>query len=304
MYSDMLLKIVKIERPQFLFGVFLFFVIGSLLAVLFNASFILSKFILGYAALLPASLAVNYINDYFDVEVDRNCKRTPISGGSGILVKNPELREPSKWLGIVLIGLSLLIAGVFAFIFSSPEFFLLMAMGNFIVWSYSAPPLKLSYRGLGEISTGLTGIILPGLGYSALAGTLNLPFIIFTIPMILYQLIIIISVEIPDLESDQLGGKNTLIASRGIEFGFKFIAICGMLATLSFLIIPFTNLFPSIIDFRILAIISLVPLSLGIVGLVKEHSNWVYTTKIAIQDLISLFVTAILFIGYFIYLVK
>lgn len=302
MDSKILIKLAKIERPQFLLGVFLFYLIGALLAMILNASFDLNKFILGYAALLAASLAVNFVNDYFDVDVDRHADPTPISGGSGILVENPGLREPSKWLGIGFIILSLLIAAIFSFIFSSPQFFLLMALGNFIVWFYSAPTLKFSYRGFGEISNGFVGIIIPGLGYSALNGGLNLPFLIFALPMILYQLFTIFSVEIPDLEADRKGGKNTLIARRGREFGFNAIAICGLSATLLFIIIPFSHLYPSSMDFRILFLISLVPLGFGFWGLLKRPDDHGLATKIATYNLTSLFIAAILFIGYFIYL--
>ena len=88
--------------------------------------------------------------------------------------------------------------------------------------------------------------------------------------MLFLQLLFTISVEIPDMEGDRLGGKMTWIASKGREFGFKIISISGILATISFLLLPFTNLFPAIIDFRIVAAISLIPLSLGIIGLGKK----------------------------------
>jgi 1,4-dihydroxy-2-naphthoate octaprenyltransferase len=40
------------------------------------------------------------------------------------------------------------------------------------------------------------------------------------------------------MEGDKLGGKITWIASKGREFGFKIIAISGLLATVSFFILP------------------------------------------------------------------
>jgi len=46
--------------------------------------------------------------------------------------------------------------------------------------------------------------------------TLDLLFLIFVLPSMLYSLAFIVSVEIPDLESDRLGGKNTLIVKRGV----------------------------------------------------------------------------------------
>jgi 1,4-dihydroxy-2-naphthoate octaprenyltransferase len=95
MYLDML-KIIKLGRPQFLFGGFLLFTMGALLAVLFNAPFSSDKFIFGYFILALALLALHYSNDYFDMNADQFIKPTPISGGSGILIENPNLRNFQK----------------------------------------------------------------------------------------------------------------------------------------------------------------------------------------------------------------
>lgn len=56
-------------------------------------------------------MAIHYANDYFDYELDKFGKPTPFTGGSGILVENPELRGISKNLSIMFIFLSL-IAGI------------------------------------------------------------------------------------------------------------------------------------------------------------------------------------------------
>ena len=74
----------------------MYFLIGALFAVLLNAQFVLSKFIWGFLILFMASMAIHYANDYFDFEVDKYGTVTPFSGGSGILVENPELKEYQK----------------------------------------------------------------------------------------------------------------------------------------------------------------------------------------------------------------
>ena len=213
---DVMLKIVKLGRPQFLVGGFLLFCIGVFLAVLFGAEFLLNKFLLGYSILFTAHLAVHYSNDYFDADADQYVEPTAISGGSGILVENPELKPFSKWFAIFLIILSLFLAAVFMIIFSySIWFFVFVLFGNFLAWFYSAPPVKLVYRRLGEISTVLTGIILPGMGYFTIMGALDMPFVIFAVPIAFLQLFFISSVEMPDMEGDKLGGKITMIVSMG-----------------------------------------------------------------------------------------
>ena len=82
-----IIKIIKLGRPLYLAGDFLLFLMGALLAVLLNAEFIWSKFILGYSILLIAHLAVHYSNDYFDFEVDKHTGSNLITGGSGVLIE-------------------------------------------------------------------------------------------------------------------------------------------------------------------------------------------------------------------------
>jgi 1,4-dihydroxy-2-naphthoate octaprenyltransferase len=302
--TSTIIKIIKLGRPQYLAGDFLLFIMGALLAVLLNAEFVWSKFVLGYLILLTAHLAVHYSNDYFDFEVDSYTGSNFITGGSGVLVENPELKKFSIRFSLFLMGLSIFLAAAFTFIFNYPiTFFLFLLFGNLLAWYYTAPPIKLVYRRLGEVANIIAVIIFLGTGYFAMMGTLDLPFAIFSIPVIFFQIIFINSFELPTLEGDKLGNKITWIVSKGREFGFKLNAICGVLATLSFIIIPYTHIFPSNIDFRILVFISLISLILGFYALFKGRFDVESTTKIAKINVAALFLMTLLIDGYFIYLV-
>lgn len=138
---DTIVKIIKLGRPMFLFDGFLLFVIGALLAVIFNAEFNLSKFLFGYSILLLCHLAVHYSNDYYDSKTDKFFGPSPISGGSGILIENPELKEFSKYFAVLLNFSSVALAAVFTVIYSyTIGFFLLALFGNLLAWFYTAPP--------------------------------------------------------------------------------------------------------------------------------------------------------------------
>ena len=91
-----LLKFIKLGKPQFAVGLFFYFSLGALLGVLFNAQFVLSKFILGFAIIFLSTWAVHYHNDYFDFDSDQYGIPTAISGGSGVLIEHPEWRNKSK----------------------------------------------------------------------------------------------------------------------------------------------------------------------------------------------------------------
>ena len=303
--TSTIFKIIKLGRPQYLGGNFLLFSMGALLAILLHADFILTKFILGYSILFAAHFAVHYSNDYFDFEVDHYTEPSAISGGSGILVENPELKEFSKWFSILIMGISILLAAAFTVIFKYPiTFFLFLFFGNLLAWFYTAPPIKLVYRRLGEVANIIAVIIFLGTGYFVLMGTLDLPFFIFSIPVIFLQIIFINSFEIPTMEGDKLGNKITWIVLKGREFAFKINVISGLLATLSFILIPYTNLFPTIIDFRVLTLISLIALIMGITALVKKWFDMETATKFATINVAALFLMSFLIDIYFIYLIK
>jgi 1,4-dihydroxy-2-naphthoate octaprenyltransferase len=218
---------------------------------------------------------VNYGNDYFDIEVDRLNEASPISGGSGVLLKNPELMTLSKWIAICLMAISMALAVIFALVFGFPASFVaLVVSGNGLIWFYSAPPLRLSYRGLGEIATMLgAGLMLPCLGYFIMRGSLDSLLWVFSFPFVLYALSIIVSVEMPDMEGDSKGRKCTLVVRKGRRFGFVLIALANLLATLYLSVISKSNPTLVSVDLRPIAIFSLPPLATGILGLIERTED-------------------------------
>ena len=303
MNFNTILKIVRLGRLQFILGGFLFFCAGALLALLLNAQFNLEKFIMGYVALFAAHLSVSYSNDYFDFEVDQFQKPTRFSGGSGVLVDNPELREFSKNFALFLMGLSIFMAITTTILFQLPvSFFILILCGNLLGWYYSAPPLRLSYNGLSELATALTGFIVPGVGYVILMGKLDLNFLIFAIPLMLYELLFIVNVEIPDMDADSFGGKKTVVVTYGCHFGFIIGAIAALMATLSFFLMPLIINIPPI-SWGMLFIFSLFPLSFGILSARKKSIKRKSALKLANYNILSLSVFIIMVNTYFVYLI-
>lgn len=295
-------KIIVLGRFQFIFGGFMFFCAGALFALLLNAEFNLNKFLLGYAALFAAQLSVSYSNDYFDVDVDKLQEPTRFSGGTGVLVKNSDLRKFSKNFSLLLIVISLVLAMVGTVIFNLPiSFLILIVAGNILGWFYSAPPIKLSYRGLSEFATVLTGFIVPGIGYVVLMGKLDLTFLIFTIPLMFYELFFILNVEIPDMEADDLGGKKNLIVAYGREFGFVLAAAAALISTLIYLSMALIIPNHSNINWFIITIFSLLPLITGIMGAVNKPLIRFQAIKWVGYNITSLSILVILINAYFIF---
>jgi 1,4-dihydroxy-2-naphthoate polyprenyltransferase len=294
---------LRISRSQFLIAGLALFAFGALFAVRQGAPFSLSRLLLGYLIILPAHLAVNFSNDYFDVGVDKRDGATPISGGSGVLLEHPELRTPVKWIALALIGCSLGMGLVFLRMYEYPFWmFGFVVIGNLVGWYYSAPPFRLSYRGLGEPAFLLIGgFLLPGMGYLAVKGTLDLAGASLLIPLLLYSLASILSLEIPDMETDRLGEKQTWVARKGRGFGFTIVGICLLAATGYFFLSPFRSLWQVPADFQILGLFSLLPLSVGMFGLIQKPLDREPATRLAILNVISLAVLSLLADSYFVY---
>jgi 1,4-dihydroxy-2-naphthoate octaprenyltransferase len=268
-------KLLQLARPQFLITSVALFTMGAAWAIILGSPFSLGRILLGYLIILPAHLSVSFSNDYFDVEADKHGKPSPFSGGNGILVEQPQLRKPALWIAILLNLCSIGLGILFLLKYSYPLWFLgYVVASNLIGWIYSAPPFKLVYRGYGEWLTAFTsGCILPGMGLLVVSGNITRDGLLFMLPLTLYGLVFILSVEIPDMEADRLGEKKTWVAQKGRRFGFTAIGLLLLIATGYFFLIPYLSSHLLPLDFRLLGMFSLLPLAIGFLGLVKRPVN-------------------------------
>ena len=123
------------------------------------------------------------------------------------------------------------------------------------------------------------------------------------VPLTLYGLVSILSVEIPDVEDDRLSNKKTWVASWGRAFGFTFAGGLLLAATSYFFTFPLFNerLIP--LDLRVLGLFSLLPLGAGLSGLVTRPLDREPATRLATRIVITLAVFSVLVDGYLFYLI-
>jgi putative NADPH-quinone reductase/1,4-dihydroxy-2-naphthoate octaprenyltransferase len=177
------------------------------------------RYWLGYGFLFCAEAATVFSNEWFDFESDRNNRHHgPFNGGSRVLVQGDiSFRQMGLGIGIALLlaaacaGMLLTGAGVGGAASAALLLMLLFALG------YTVPPLKLSWRGLGELDVGLThslGVVLCGYLLQGGGWRDAFPWLV-SLPMFLAILPSIIVAGFPDLEADRLAGKRTLAARLG-----------------------------------------------------------------------------------------
>jgi 1,4-dihydroxy-2-naphthoate octaprenyltransferase len=299
-----LIKVIKLARPQFLLASLVLFIMGAAWAIILGAEPGFWKLFWGYLIVFCAQLSVSFSNDYFDADSDRYGDPSLFAGGSGILVKNPEMNGFSWKAAVSLICFSLFLGFTFTIYYGFPFwFFGLIVIGNLLGWYYAAPPVRLSSHGLGEISTCIiAGTFLPGMGYLAAAGTLDGNGFVIMIPLLLIGLAFILSVEIPDMEADQQGGKWTWVARKGRAFGFRVVGILLLAVAAYYFLVPFITAKPLPVNFRILGLFSLLPLGAAWIGIKTRPENKKESTLIVntiIGGMIAFFVLAD---TYFVYL--
>ena len=157
-------------------------------------------------------LYIVYANDYADRRSDeKNNQPTPFSGGSRVLVEG---RIKPATLGRAAIAMATLamlttatVAAVWQRIFAVP----LGAFGLLLLWAYSYPPFRLSYRGGGEfLQTIGVGGVLPLLAYYCQAGTFSrFPWELL-VTLLALNLANAISTALPDRPADQQVDKRTI----------------------------------------------------------------------------------------------
>lgn len=165
---------------------------------------------------LMIQLYIVYANDLADVAIDRlNATFTPFSGGSRVLVENKlTVSDLKKAVAVTvffngLIGLWLVVQG-------RPLAPWLIFISLTLLWLYSFPPVRLSYRGGGELLQMVgVGLVLPIFGYYVQAGSLGAFPWRYVAALLPLQLACAFSTSLPDEPSDRAGGKKTIAVTLG-----------------------------------------------------------------------------------------
>jgi 1,4-dihydroxy-2-naphthoate octaprenyltransferase len=249
---------------------------------------------------MSAQLSVHFSNDYFDADTDKPGGGTLISGGDGVLLEHPELRESVKRIAVGLtvfsIVMGILLVRIYSYSFSVMGY---VVLGNLAGWSYSAPPFRFSDRGLGELCYAfIAGFLVPSMGYLVMKGKLDWNGIFFLVPLMFYGLASILSVEIPDVEDDRAGNKQNWVARLGRGFGFGAIGWSLLAATVYFFLLPGFYSMPLPVDLRVLGLFSLLPAGVGLFGVWRKPLEREAATKIAVGVIISLVMFALLVDSY------
>ena len=199
-------------------------------------------------------------NDFADREADSG-RRTPLSGGSGVIVEGKlspiQVKRATQGAAFALLVYSCMLA--FLGRAWTPVYALAALL---LMWLYSFPPVRLSYRGGGELLQGIgVGIGLPSLAYYFQTETAFAPGWVIWPAMLLGACSNVLT-ALPDVAADAHAGKRTWpvrhgvtsarrVASAGIAFAafgvFLWTPSVSMVARAALSIVP---LFPLLLGAR------------------------------------------------------
>lgn len=300
----MIKQYLKIIRLHIVAGGLLAFTLGTLLGLVNGGKFDPLHFVLFYSVIFFGDLSTHFSNDYFDYEQDRQHSRKTVFSGSKLLLTNPNMLRPARNISVVLLVISISVAAlVFALGFASIELLLVGLAVNFLGWFYSAPPLRLVSRGLGEAAIALAvGLGIPAAGYLSTVGQFDGWFALFIFPFLMYGFMLAFSLEAPDVDGDSLGNKKTLGALKGVSAVYNVVFVFALAAMLTF--VGYAWLVGDFaVDFWVAALFSAVPFAAGVAGLFGLHWGK-KAEKLSLVNVFSLFLFNVLMVVYLLALVR
>lgn len=219
----------------------------AILAAFFSSSFNLFLALTAVVGVILAHLGTNLLDDYFDYVQNKDAIEKNIKNGGKTarfgkcLYLFKEKTTPNELFATaVSFCLSALVFGFLIFLRRGIPIVEIAGIAGLLCFFYSAPPFKLSYRGLGEIITGILfgPLLMNGVYYSA-CGQFSFGLFLISCCIGLMVANILYVHSILDCNADKEAGKNTLAVILGRKFYF--------IPFLTFLFLPYALIYVGII---------------------------------------------------------
>jgi 1,4-dihydroxy-2-naphthoate octaprenyltransferase len=226
-----LMRYFVATRPAFLSVTFVGCLIGLATAAASGIALDPLKATVTLLFALLAHAGANVVNDYYDArsgcDAANDARVFPFTGGSRVIQNGVlSLREAGVF-GYTLLAL-VIPAGLWLTTVSAPGLIGIGLAGLLTGWAYSAPPLKLQSRGIGEF--GITAawlLIVLGsdfvqrhdFSFTPVAAGLGFALLVANVLYIN---------QFPDVKADAQTGKHTVVVRLGVQrarWGYALIAL-------------------------------------------------------------------------------
>ena len=200
-------------RVPFLTATFVPVLLGAVIARLHGQSswWLMALALLGASAI---HLGLNVANDVSDATSgadEANVNPTMFSGGSRVIQYGLVSLKAMKVTSLVCYAIGIAI-GLYLTAVAGPQLLWIGAAGLFLSFFYTAPPLRLVHRGLGEICVALGFGPIMVLGtYYVIAEELSFEALYASLPVALLIMLVLYVNQIPDRPADAKAGKRTIV---------------------------------------------------------------------------------------------
>lgn len=222
------------------------------------------------AGALLAHISVNTLNEYLDFRsgLDLATDRTPFSGGSGALPRNPEMANAVLLLGVASLALTLLIGLFFVRVHGMgivPIGLLGLALVvTYTPWINRHPVLCLVAPGAGF------GIFMVAGTQYVMEGVYNpSSWLAALVPFFLVNNLLLLN-QYPDIEADAAAGRHHLPIAYGVPLSNLVYGVSVLLAAVIIVACVVTGWFPVL---SLAALAAMIPALFALHGAVKHGSR-------------------------------
>jgi 1,4-dihydroxy-2-naphthoate octaprenyltransferase len=229
-----LIQFIRLSRPLFLLGGFLFYWLGAGIAHYLGTPINWRVFLLGQACVTLLQLSAHYLNEYFDVDVDRdNPNRTPFTGGSGMLQEG----RLARWVALLAAAATLTAEAMVTALmirdgYLNQAAIVILIIAFLAAIFYSTPPLRLMTTGYGELTTSiLVANLTPAFAFILqTGGDIHRLVAMSTFPLTALALAMLLAFSLPDYATDIKHDKRNLLVRLGWQRGMNLHNLLILLA--------------------------------------------------------------------------
>lgn len=252
---------LKLSRIQFYPMPWMVYSLGAAAAYSTYQKFNLGAYLWGYIFLFFVELCSVFANEYYDFRTDKlNKNAGPFNGGSRVLVEG-RLGFKAVKTAIAVFLFFIFVSGYFLIKISpgiqSSLILSLLLIGFFLGLGYTVPPLKYSYRGLGEIVVAITFspyLILCGYSFQSGAWRDLFPWVI-GMPLLLAIFAAITLSGIPDFQADRSASKRTIAVMLGPRKAAILSACSISIAAVSWILLYYFKILKGLAGLAIFIVI-------------------------------------------------
>lgn len=268
-----ILKIwLRAIRAPFFTAVIIPVILGTSIALHSRGQFNLFLFCLTLAGVVFANAGTNLTNDYYDHRGRSdplNKNPTPFSGGSRVIQNGLISAEKILRAALVFFVLAISIGLYLNHICHGNIILILAFLGGFLGFFYTADPLRIGYRGMGELVVGFElGPLLVLGSYYVQTQNLSWEPVWGSIPVGLLIALVLYLNEFPDYEPDKKVGKKTLVVILGKKRALNYYCLFLGLTYLWLIFGVLLRIFP------FLALITLLTLPLFFKAIATARKNF------------------------------